>query len=122
MLNSEAEELRQLQRELAGRQQFSKMPQPIAESISVLLSRRGYAEVKTSGDRERAWTSIVGEQVAGHTRVGNLRRGVLEIIVRNSVLMQELAFKKKALLKQICSALGESKIRDLRFRVDVIDP
>lgn len=116
------EAIRQLQRELGRRQQFGRMPQPIGESISSLMIRRGYAALETANQRDIAWRDVAGPEIARDTRVGQLRRGVLEIVVRNSVLMQELTFRKKKLLKKISTRLAETKISDLRFRVDSIDP
>jgi hypothetical protein len=53
-----------------------------------------------------------------HTRVGGLRRGVLEVLVDNAVLFQELAhFQKRRLLEQLRSRLPDTPLSDLRFRL-----
>ena len=55
--------------------------------------------------------------MASYSRLGNIRRGVVEVTVSNSTVLQELTFQKTELLKKITTALPDQKIRDLRFRV-----
>jgi predicted nucleic acid-binding Zn ribbon protein len=114
------EEIRQLHEEVARRQFFPRGPQPIAETLSLLLARRGYAGVEAAAEREEAWGAIVGDKMAAYSRMGNVRRGVLEVIVGNSAALQELTFQKKHLLDKIAAALPDQKIRDVRFRIGVV--
>ena len=59
----------------------------------------------------------VGPDTAPHTRVGGLKRGVLEVIVANAVLLQELThFHKRRLLEQLRRRLPGTTVTDLRFR------
>jgi predicted nucleic acid-binding Zn ribbon protein len=116
-----SDEIRQLHEEVARRQYRQKQPQPIAETLSKLMARRGYAYLQTSSEREEAWRGVVGERMAAYSRLGNVRRGVLEVTVRNSAVLQELTFQKKQLLQRITAALPEQQIRDLRFRVGAVD-
>ena len=83
-------------------------------------SRRGYAGVEAAAERDEAWTAIVGDKMAVYSRMGNVRRGVLEVIVGNSAALQELTFQKKHLLDKITAALPDQKIRDVRFRIGVV--
>ena len=51
------------------------------------------------------------------TRVAGLRRGVLEVEVANSALLQELAqFHKRRLLEALRQMLPGTPLHDLRFR------
>jgi hypothetical protein len=52
--------------------------------------------------------------------MGKIRRGVLEVLVGNSAVLQELTFQKKHLLDKIVAALPDQKIRDVRFRIGVV--
>ena len=93
--------------------------QPIADILSELVTRRGFARVRGQQHLEDAWRTAIGEPGAKYTRVGALRRGTLEILVANSVLMQELAgFQKQSLLRKLCQELDSQEVRDLRFRLD----
>ncbi|MCH5375138.1 MAG: DUF721 domain-containing protein, partial [Planctomycetes bacterium] len=67
------------------------------------------------------WNDAVGAELGGQTRLGNLRRGVLEVTVGNSAVMQELTFMKREILKDLKRLVPEQKIRDLRFRVGPVD-
>jgi hypothetical protein len=52
-----------------------------------------------------------------YSRPRQLSRGVLEVIVSNSTLMQELGFQKAMLLKALEKLLPDGGIKNLRFRV-----
>ena len=93
----------------------------LADVIAQLMARRGYARVQSSEAYETAWRQAAGSLAAQYTRVGQVRRGTLEILVANSTLMQELTFQKGALVKKLGELLPEEGIRALRFRVGVIN-
>jgi predicted nucleic acid-binding Zn ribbon protein len=93
--------------------------QSIAAILGEVAARRGFARLRGQQYLEDAWRGAAGEVTARYTRVGSLRRGVLEILVANSVLLQELAgFQKQALVKKLQSTLGTGEVRELRFRLD----
>ena len=55
------------------------------------------------------------------TAVSALRRGVLEVVVGNGVLLQELAhYHKRRLLEQLRGRLPGTTVTDLRFRAGVV--
>jgi predicted nucleic acid-binding Zn ribbon protein len=101
---------------------FGPMPDArrIADILSELESRRGYARTKSSESLAEAWLATAGEPTASHSRVGEVRRGTLEVIVANSMLAQELQFEKQRLLTQLIERLPDHKLRDLRFRVGAV--
>ena len=93
--------------------------QPIADILGELVARRGFARVRGQQHLEDAWRTAIGEPGAKYTRVGAVRRGTLEVLVANSVLLQELAgFQKQSLLKRLREALDSDEVRELRFRLD----
>ncbi len=93
--------------------------QPIADILGELVARRGFARVRGQQHLEDAWRTAIGEPGAKYTRVGAVRRGTLEVLVGNSVLLQELAgYQKQSLLKRLREALGSDEVRELRFRLD----
>ena len=95
-------------------------PKPIAEVLSQLLARRGYAREQSAGLSADAWRSVAGEALAPYTRAGAVRRGVLEVVVSNSTLVQELSFQKQVLVSKLAQLLPDEEIRDLRFRVGAV--
>jgi predicted nucleic acid-binding Zn ribbon protein len=96
-------------------------PKPMGDVMSQLLARRGYAQVQTAASCEAAWRTAVGDKLAAQTRPGNIRRGVLEVLVGNSSVLQELAFLKSKVIKQLAQLAPDQKIRDVRFRVGPIE-
>ena len=95
-------------------------PQRIADVLSELMARRGYARVRAAEAYEQAWREAAGTLLAKYTRVGSLRRGALEVTVANSTLLQELTFQKADLVKRLGTLLPEEGIRDLRLRLGAI--
>ena len=85
-----------------------------------LMARRGYARLLSHDEFQEAWQEASGT-LSQQSRPGQLRRGVLEIIVSNSVVMQELTFQKRKLLRHLSERLPHQKIRDLRFTVGTIE-
>ncbi len=94
-----------------------KGPQPIGDILAELMARKGFAGARGEEAYRAAWCEAVGEGVGQYTRTGKLRRGLLEIFVANSMLMQELTFAKAGLLKSLNQHLKDEKIGDLRFKV-----
>jgi predicted nucleic acid-binding Zn ribbon protein len=118
---SPASEFEELERRRASHRRwyFGKQPKQIGKVIAQLVQRKGYAQVRTADQREKAWQVAAGE-MASFTQVGGLRRGVLEVLVANSLVMQELSFRKEDLLAQLQEALPETKIQQIRFRIGQI--
>jgi predicted nucleic acid-binding Zn ribbon protein len=120
MTEDRDEEIRQLHQDVARRQYYQKSPQRIADTLSTLMARRGYAQLETAQQRVEAWNAAVGAPICSHTRVGNLRRGVLEVIVDSSAVLQELTFRKLELIGKLATASPDQHIGDLRFRIGTI--
>jgi len=92
-------------------------PERVGEIVSRLFALRGWGRRQARLQLEKAWEDAVGTKHASHTRVVNLRRGVLEVEVRNQILLQELAhYHKRQLLAQLRQRLPNLTITDLRFR------
>ena len=96
-------------------------PKPMRDVLSQLLAKRGYAQVQSAASCEAAWREAVGQQIASDTRPGCVRRGVLEVLVRNSAVLQGLAFEKTKIVKKLMKLVPEQRIRDVRFRVGAIE-
>ena len=114
-------ELQHLATELQKRQRHIPAPRRASEVVSDLLARRGYAQEQASDELAVSWQQAVGGAVASQSRVGRLRRGVLEVYVASSTLVQELSLRKRQVMRELRKNVPESKVRDLRFRVGSID-
>jgi predicted nucleic acid-binding Zn ribbon protein len=97
-------------------------PERVGEILSRLFTARGWGRMQERLRLERAWTEAVGADLAAHTRTVALRRGVLEVLVDNAVLLQELAhFHKRRLLEAVRRHLTGVAVTDLRFRAGVLE-
>lgn len=97
-----------------------KGPQLFADVLSELFTKRGYARVQSNAALADAWRQSAGELFAAHTRVGGLRRGVLEVVAANSTLLQELQFAKQGLLESLRQRLPDEPIEELRLRIGTV--
>ena len=93
-----------------------KQPQTIGNILSELMARRGFARIQSTEALETAWRQAAGPLAAEYTRVGAVRRGVIEVVVANSTLVQELGYQKSTILAALQHLLPEEKIKCLRFR------
>jgi predicted nucleic acid-binding Zn ribbon protein len=97
------------------------MTKKMGDILSELITRRGYGRVQTETSFADAWREAVGEPTCRFTRAGSMRRGSLDVIVANSVLVQELTFRKQAILARLAELLPQETIRNFRLRVGPIE-
>jgi predicted nucleic acid-binding Zn ribbon protein len=94
-----------------------KGPENLADVLARLFTARGWGRKSERVRLEAAWAEAVGPRFAPETRVGGLRRGVLEVEVKSGVLIQELAqFHKRKLLTALRQKLPATTITNLKFR------
>jgi hypothetical protein len=99
----------------------SRGPEGLSEILSRLFTARGWGRRQDRLHLERAWADVAGADFVAQTRVGALRRGVLEVEVGNAVLLQELAhYHKRRLLQELRRRLPGVPLTDLRFRAGVL--
>jgi len=98
-------------------------PRPLADILGELFTVRGYGRLRARQELEDAWNNSVGEPFCHQTRVDEVRRGVLNVTVAHSTLLEELsAFRKSLLLKALRSDAPATTIHDIRFRVGPVVP
>ena len=94
------------------------MDRPIGEIIEGLLKRKRFYEKNKYGALVDTWTGLVGEAIAGRTRISSFRDGQLVIDVDSSVLLHELAgFLKDQLLAGMQAEKGGRDVAEIRFRL-----
>jgi predicted nucleic acid-binding Zn ribbon protein len=98
-------------------------PRPLSDILGELFTVRGYGRLSARQELEDAWNKAVGEPHCRQTRVDEVRRGVLNVTVAHSTLLEELsAFRKSLLLKALRSDAPATTIHDIRFRVGPVIP
>jgi predicted nucleic acid-binding Zn ribbon protein len=97
-------------------------PEGLGDILGRMFTARGWGRRQDRLHLEKAWAEAAGPEHAAHTRVGALRRGVLEVVVDSAVLHQELAhYHKRRLLEALRKRLPNTPLSDLRFRAGVLD-
>ena len=99
------------------RQFFRRRPKKSADIVARLMARKGYGQQQSTNQLVDAWNVVVGDNWREQTRVGVIRRGVLEVMVGSSVLNQRLEFEKKKLLAGLQAQLPKTTIKDIRFKI-----
>jgi predicted nucleic acid-binding Zn ribbon protein len=107
-------------RERARARHYARRPKKIGDVLAQLITARGYGRIQADANFAAAWQAAVGPALAKYTHPGRLRRGVLEVIVANSMTVQELTFQKQEVLAKLQADLPDARIRDLRFRIGSI--
>jgi predicted nucleic acid-binding Zn ribbon protein len=97
-----------------------RAPRRMSDLIPQLMARRGYARILSHDVYAAAWDEASGD-LRRQSRAGRLRRGVLEVVASNSLVLQELTFQKRQILATIQRLLPDQRIRDLRFTVGNFD-
>jgi hypothetical protein len=93
-------------------------PKPLSEILGELFTARGYGQFRARAELEAAWASAVGATATAQTELGEVRRGVLNVTVAHSALLEELsAFRKPAILVALRAEAPGTTIHDIRFRV-----
>ena len=92
-------------------------PVPVGNIIAEAIGRLGVGQHRAALAKQQAWRQAVGEEFADSTRIGAIRKGILEVIVSNSTLMQELNYDKAEILEKLAVSMPELNVADLRFRI-----
>jgi predicted nucleic acid-binding Zn ribbon protein len=94
-------------------------PVRIGTVLDALLGPKGLGGRRSTLEHLRkAWIAAAGPDVAGHSRIRSLRRGVLTIEVDSGALCHQLAaFRKEELLVAVREDARRADVQDLRFRV-----
>ncbi len=95
-------------------------PQRAGDVLANLMARKGYAQQMTASACAEAWVESVGAKWSSASRPGNVRRGVLEVTVANSSVLQELTFRHRQLVTDLQKLIPEQNIESIRFRIGVI--
>jgi predicted nucleic acid-binding Zn ribbon protein len=108
-------------RDRETRRFHARKPKKIGDVVAQVINTRGYGRIQAIEKLDAAWQAAAGEALARFSRPGQLKRGVFEITVGNSTIVQELTFQKQQILTALRRELPDTKIRDLRFRVGAIN-
>lgn len=96
-------------------------PKMLGDLLQAFIVERGLNRMLSANVIENTVFQILGPQKSSMVRVGQLRRGILNITVSNSCLLGELrSFQKPAIMKALRESGAASGLTDIRFRVSQI--
>lgn len=99
------------------RRRHARAPKKASNVVAQLFAKKGYGQPRTNEQLRTAWAEAAGPALGKFCQAGVVRRGVLEVIVANSMMAQELGFEKTRLLKAMQQKLPDARIEGLRFKV-----
>ena len=92
-------------------------PEKISDVLGRLFTSRGWGRKNDRLRLEAAWADAAGAELLKNTRLLGMKRGVLEVEVKNAVQMAELAqYHKRGLLAKLRKALPGVTLTDIKFR------
>ena len=95
-----------------------KKPERTGDILHRVLKNMGL-EGRMDEVRLRAeWADVVGETVASRCRPGEVRGGILFILVENNVWMQEIRFHQETIMKRIRNRFPGLKVREVRMLIE----
>ena len=85
--------------------------------INQLMARKGYGQTNQTTALQDHWNQAVGKSFAGKSLAGAIKGKRLEVTVENSIVMQELTFQKRRIIKKLQASLNNESVDDLKFKV-----
>ena len=109
-------------RPCSGRMDPEPQAVPIGQVLRRLLKRKRFYQKRKYRGLVAAWTEVVDEFTAEHTRISGYAEGTVTVDVDSSVLLQELsAFMKHDLLQRMQQEDSGRDVAALRFRLGTPD-
>ncbi|MCE2727586.1 MAG: DUF721 domain-containing protein [Planctomycetaceae bacterium] len=92
-------------------------PISIGKIVSRLMARTGYDREQAADGLAAAWQEAAPAALKAASQPGLVRRGVLEVFVSHSALVQELGFQKREVLAKLTALVPAAGITDIRCRL-----
>ena len=94
-------------------QKFTSLQEAMGRTLNQLGLGVSWATVTI----HRAWSEVVGEEVARRSQPGLFKNGRLQVTVSNAVWVQQLTMLKPTILASLEAHLGSPVVRELFFTV-----
>ncbi len=93
-------------------------PVSVGDAATMIGQELGLAEPLVFTRIVAAWSDLVGEAVAGHSRVRAVRNGVLEVVVDSPGWATEFRYLESDLVARAARLVGADVIRGVRATVE----
>jgi len=90
---------------------------PLEDLVKSIIGSFAGKEKLTEEEIRSAWSLVVGEKAAKHSRPRSFKDSRLIVHVDDSGWLYELATQKKYILNNLSSALKGKKLKDITFRI-----
>ena len=92
---------------------------PMSDILGRVMRKAGLNEQHWAAVLEEAWTEIVGDELARHTRAGPLNEKTLTVYVDSPIWLNELRrVGQRLMLTNLQKRFGPSKITAVRLDLD----
>ncbi|HSG26841.1 MAG TPA: DUF721 domain-containing protein [Candidatus Krumholzibacterium sp.] len=95
-----------------------KKPERTADILRRVLRNMGLEGRMDWARLRTEWADVVGETVASRCRPGEVRGGILFILVENNVWMQEIAFHRETIIRRIRDRFPGLGVREIRMLIE----
>ena len=91
-------------------------PSQLGNLLSSLIRRKGLVETSATASFDLAWKRVVGDELGKHSKFRKVRAGVLEVVVTNSVVLEQLrGFLHQETLNGMQARLPDSNITSIKY-------
>lgn len=92
----------------------------LQEAMGRILDQLGLGVSWATVAIHRAWSEVVGEEVARRSQPGLFKNGRLQVTVSDAVWVQQLTMLKPTILASLEAYLGSPVVRELFFTVGTL--
>ena len=93
-----------------------RAPVEVSNALRQLFDGLGISRVVKQYDVITQWDELVGAQIARVSHAQRMENGVLYVSVSSAPWRAELTLRRAELLARINTAIGESVVKEIRFR------
>ena len=86
-----------------------------ADLLRTILDQSRIDEAKTYSSFFRSWARIAGPDLAAHSKVIDIRNGVVVVEADHPGWLQMIQIRRASILRKVRKSYPELEIRDLRF-------
>jgi len=90
---------------------------PLEDLVKSIIGSFAGKDKLTDEEIRLAWSAVVGEKAAKHSRPRSFADGRLIVHVDDSSWLYELATRKKYILNNLSAQLKGKKLKDITFRI-----
>ena len=91
-------------------------PQPLGRLASRIATEHGWTDRLTGGQVFARWATLVGGEVAEHTRPVSLKDGELTVQAESTAWATQLRLLQRQILKRISDGLGKDVVRRIKVQ------